>query len=367
MALVAYPGAHVTIGSLTSDAIDGYISDQAGAAVYWTFAKLTLIGSVTTVNLRTGFRLIGSHISAPRGSAPDGAVATGSGGSDIAILGNELTNCGDVDSISLYHVVYISAQRSDTAPRLPPVRHREIGWNYFHDNLANRAINVYSQGTHSSFLDGHRIHDNLILNQRGDGILLGSHATGETWVYNNVVINAGLGPAFVDGPGSAYTCLDIRAGHDELGKSGTTLHIYHNTFYGCGWASDLPNETGAFEFVSSKNYTLDLHNNIIHSTFPYLTREVSINRVDVPPRDAAVVSHNLWFGGGPAPAFDSAAVSADPQFADPKIGDLHLQSTSPAIARGRAITHTSPLLTDFDGRPRPAGQSVDMGAYQFSR
>src|SRR6185437_6816877 len=172
-------------------------------------------------------------------------------------LGNEFANCGNDKSISLYHVVYISADRTDSGARLPAVTNREIGWNYFHDNL--------------------------IVNQRGDGILLGWYTTGETWVYNNVVINAGLGPAFVDGPGSAYTCLDIRAGHDERGQGGTRLHIHHNTFSGCGWAqSDVPNETGAIAFVASQNYTLDVHANIIHSTTPYVIPEVYTNRKHVP-------------------------------------------------------------------------------------
>ena len=365
MAVVAYPGAQVTIGSPAADAVDGYISDSAGPAVHWTFAKLTLVGQVTTVNMRTGFRLVGSNISAPNGSAADGTVATGGVGSDIAILGNEFANCGNEKSMSLYHVVYISADRIDSGPRLPAVKSREIGWNYFHDNLANRAINIYSQGTRSSFLDGNSVHDNLIVNQRGDGILLGWYTTGETWVYNNVVINAGLGPTFVDGSGSAYTCLDIRAGHDELGKHGTTLHIHHNTFYGCGWAqSDVPNETGAIAFVSAKNYTLDVHSNIIHSAMPYVIHEVYTNRKDVPALDPATFSHNLWFGAGPEPAFDSNSVNADPQFANAKAGDLRLGASSPAIGRGAIVPAGSRLATDFDGRPRPSNRAADLGAFQ---
>jgi hypothetical protein len=263
--------------------------------------------------------------------------------------------------------VYISAERADTGPRIASVTNREIGWNYFHDNLANRAINIYSQGTHSAFLDGNSVHDNLIVNQRGDGILLGWYTTGDTWVFNNIVINAGLGPAFVDGPGSAFTCLDIRAGHDALGKSGTTLHIYNNTFYGCGWAqTDVPNETGAIAFVNSANYTLEMHNNIVYSTMTYITREVYNNRIDIPPRNASVISNNLWFGAGPPPPFDSASVSADPQFADPKAGDLRLQSSSPAIGRGTPLAESSRLATDFAGRPRTLSRGVDIGAHQFA-
>ncbi len=365
MAVVAYPGAQVTIGSPAADAINGYISDREGAATHWTFAKLTLVGQIVTVNMRTGFRLVGSNVSAPNGSTADGTVATGGGGSDIAILGNEFANCGNEKSISLYHVVYVSADRTDSGARLPAVTNREIGWNYFHDNLANRAINIYSQGTRSSFLDGNSVHDNLIVNQRGDGILLGWYTTGETWVYNNVVINAGLGPAFVDGPGSAYTCLDIRAGHDELGAGGTRLHIHHNTFYGCGWTeSDVPNETGAIVFVNSKNYTLDVHSNIVYSTMPYVVREVYTNRRDVPRADPAAFSHNLWFGAGQAPGFDSESVNADPKFVHSSAGDLRLDGSSPAIGRGVPVAEGSRFAHDFDGRPRASTRPADIGAFQ---
>jgi hypothetical protein len=366
ISLLAYPGASVSIGSPSSDAIDGYISDQDGPAVYWTFAKLNLIGQITTVNLRTGFRLVANKVSAPHGSAADGTVASGSGGNDIAVLGNELTNCGDANSISLYHVLYISAERSDTPPRLPMVTGRDIGWNYFHDNLANRAINIYSQGQFSSFLDGNKVHDNVIVNQRGDGILLGWYTTGDTWVFNNVVINAGLGPEFVDGAGSAFTCLDIRAGHDDLGKDGTRLHIYNNTFYGCGWAeSDLPEETGAIELVNSQAYTLDMHNNIIYSTQPYLTPQVTNDQVDLPPRDPSAISNNLWFGAGAVPAFETSGVGADPRFVDPARMNLRLGPMSPAIDAGTAGSAASFIGTDTDGTSRPSGNGWDIGAYEF--
>jgi hypothetical protein len=164
---------------------------------------------------------------------------------------------------------------------------------------------------------------------------------------------------------SAYTCLDIRAGHDELGKRGTTLHIHHNTFYGCGWAqSDVPNETGAIAFVNTKNYTLDVHSNIVHSAMPYVIREVYTNRKDVPALDPATFSHNLWFGAGPEPAFDSDSVNADPRFVDPKVGDLRLGASSPAIGRGIPVPEGSRLVTDFDGRPRPSNRGADLGAFQ---
>jgi len=32
-----------------------------------------------------------------------------------------------------------------------------------------------------SFIQQHRVHDNVIVNQRGDGIMLGYYVTGDNW------------------------------------------------------------------------------------------------------------------------------------------------------------------------------------------
>jgi hypothetical protein len=42
-------------------------------------------------------------------------------------------------------------------------------------------------------------------------------------------------------------------------------------------------------------------------------------------------------------------------------GDYHLQAGSPAIDKGFS---TSAPLTDFDGKARPQGAGVDIGAYE---
>jgi hypothetical protein len=115
---------------------------------------------------------------------------------------------------------------------------------------------------------------------------------------------------------------------------------------------------------AAASYTVDVHSNIIHSALPYVTPEVYTNRKDVPALDARGFSHNLWFGAGPEPAFDVESVNADPQFADPKVGDLRLGPSSPAIGRGAVAPLSSRLATDFDGRPRPSNRAADLGAFQ---
>jgi hypothetical protein len=53
----------------------------------------------------------------------------------------------------------------------------------------------------------------------------------------------------------------------------------------------------------------------------------------------------------------------DPKFADPAAFDFHLLSDSPAIDAGLALPGVG---ADYDGRVRPRGDRVDIGAYEYA-
>jgi hypothetical protein len=57
----------------------------------------------------------------------------------------------------------------------------------------------------------------------------------------------------------------------------------------------------------------------------------------------------------------SHSLKADPKFVNAGAGDLHLQSTSPAINKGLDIGFT----TDLDNKVVPNGTAPDMGAFEF--
>ena len=60
-------------------------------------------------------------------------------------------------------------------------------------------------------------------------------------------------------------------------------------------------------------------------------------------------SHDLW--------------GVDPEFVYPSGQDYHLQSTSPCIDKGTAV---SGVTNDYDGIPRFQGSAYDIGAYEYS-
>lgn len=354
-AFVAYPGATVQVGS---DAIPmGFRNWRGGygETKHWVISKFRIRGGQIATVLNTGWRVVGNYVTAPAGSAPSGAIE--GGGSDLFVLGNEVTHVGRPGASKLYHPIYISSARAASGSRKPPESNREIAWNYIHDNTANVGINVYSEEASTAYMSGHKIHDNFIINQVGEGMLLGSYMTGENWIYNNVIANAGLGPEPTDGD-RAQSHIGVQMAPGAPGGPATTLYFCHNTLYNCGWSGAVwgPMANGAIAIDNPGAFTLVFSNNLIVSTGqPYEARRER----QPTPRGG----HNLWFGAGPAPAWDTGALNADPLFVDPAGGDFRLRPGSPAIDRGVDLCRVA--ARDLDNVLRPHGAAPDLGAYEF--
>ena len=362
-ALVGYPGAQTTIGNTAyrstystfiSGATNGY------GALNWTISKLSMTALNNVADMNPGFRIVGNHISAPNGSDPSGAIE--GSGNNLIVFGNEVTQVGAFKCTKLYHPIYISGARTSSGPRLPTESTREIAWNYLHDNYANDGINIYSEDSSSAYITNHRVHHNWVANQTGRGMLIGSLITGENWFYNNVFVKCGLGPVSPEGD-EGHFGIQVSAGDRNWNtnqpiNTNTLIHFCNNTMYGCGWSGSLSGADGAMLFAGLDQYTLDFSNNIIQSTGdPYLA-----GWSDTPANKAY---HNVWFGNGAAPAFDTSAISADPKFTNPAANDFHLLAGSPAIDSGLPAVSTF-ITVDFDNLPRPQGSGYDLGAYEFS-
>jgi hypothetical protein len=355
-ALVAYPGARCLVGANNIERGFGHwVAGEGHTADHWTLSRFTVTAHISPVLLGSGYRVVGNYVTAPTGSAP-GGVIEGSG-NDLFVLGNEITKVGRPGCSKLYHPIYISSARASSGARRPPEANREVAWNYLHDNSAVRGINIYSERASTAYMSGHWVHDNFIVDQVSDGMLLGQYMTGENWVYNNVIVRAGLGPEPDprESEASSHFGVSIDAGHETV--TNTVIRFYHNTIYSCGWSGARRGANGAVHLVHLNRYTLHFGNNLIVSTGePYLS---GWSDKLIPPTRA----RNLWFGAGAPPAWDLAAIGAEPRFVDAAHDDFRLQPNSPAIDTGADVA----VRTDFNGVSRPQGTSPDLGAYEFEK
>jgi hypothetical protein len=355
-ALIVYPGAASNVGNSTIErAFWVWNGDTGSYSVHWVIAGFTVTTGQVGLPAQTGFRIVGNYVTAPQGNGMDGAIDAV--GNDLYILGNELENIGSANCSKLYHAIYLKGVRQDNPPRAPTESNRQVAWNYVHDNQSNRAINVYSEQPYSAFIERHRIHDNVIVNQHGDGIMLGYYVTGDNWVYNNLVVNAGLGPEWSD-DASYHTGVRIGTGHEAVTQ--TTVYVYHNTLYGNGWAGAVyAEESGSLlihQAALAYSTTVYLSNNMIYSTGePYLAGESA----SLPAGNY----RNCWYGAGSPPSWDTTAINADPDFVSASTFDFQLRAASPCVDEG--VNVSSIVSRDLLGVTRPQGLAFDIGAYEF--
>ncbi|MFM9910548.1 MAG: choice-of-anchor Q domain-containing protein [Chitinophagaceae bacterium] len=356
-AIIGYPGSIASIGNPTIEKSYALWVSGIGPTYNWVLSKLQLTALSDAASMYHNFRLVGNKITAPNGNGPTGAVSAL--GNHLYIIGNELTNIGFSGTSKLYHPIYMQSAEACSGPRLPTESDREIAWNNLHDNLSYDGINIYRECVSSAYMTNHRVHDNFISNQTGCGIRIGDYVVGENWIYNNVVVNAGLGPD-PSGDQAMHVPVYIHAGWDD---TTTLIHFYNNTIYGGGFTGGAAWSSSMIGFSNAHPYLLDFRNNIIVSTvagIDYLNSSLST--------PASGVEKNIWYGAGSAPGWDANPLGINPLFINSSTNNFHLLTGSQAIdaAYPASGTTANPLpLFDFDAVSRPQNALTDIGAFEF--
>jgi Secretion system C-terminal sorting domain len=356
-AIIGYPGANASIGSSAFEKSYALWVSGFGPTINWVISKLHLTAASDAAAMYHGFRVIGNKITAPNGDGPSGAVP--GQGNNLYLLGNELTNIGFAGTSKLYHPIYFQSAELCSGLRLPTESNREIAWNDIHDNLSFDGINIYRECGSSAYMTNHRVHDNYILNQTGCGIRIGDYVVGENWFYNNVVINAGLGP---DPTTEEAMHIPVYI-HPGWNDTTTLIHFYNNTIHGGGFTGGAAWASSMVGFANTHPFALDFRNNIIVSTIAgveYLNPALSV--------PAGGVEKNIWHGAGAAPSWDINPIAANPLFANAAGNNFHLLNGSPGVNAATPLTATlaQPIPAyDFDAVVRPQNLVADIGVFEF--
>jgi hypothetical protein len=343
-ALVAYPGASVTIGQTSGVQRGLLVPAITGTFDYWVIAGLTLRGAVEALDFEgtaDGWRVVGNDLSCPNGTGLSGCIVGGDGTtpSHLKLYGNVVHDAASaVTSITkYYHGIYLASNDL------------EIAWNEVRDGKTCRAIQFHdSTGPN---LHGISVHHNLIHGTACDGINFATvdPSQGTVEAYDNVIYDVGQGPDPSDGS-SNYAGIYV-ANITNMGSPGSgNVHVYNNTLYDCG--SRGTSAAGAIARAAGP-VGIQMDDNLV----------VALSGESYFSGDLSAISGTanvLFGGGGNAPAGLTGTLTTDPLLAAPSTHDFHLLAGSPAIDHGVA----TPAATDYDGVPRPQGSSFDIGAYE---
>src|SRR5262249_1478351 len=170
------------------------------------------------------------------------------------------------------------------------------------------GIHIFNQsgGANNNIVRYSRIFNNSVATSNSDGVILAS-GTGNS-AYGNLIYGSNANGLTVHG--SCSSC-----------------EVYNNVIYGM---------SGFGLFIVGSNSVI--MNNIIYNN----SGGSILNN-----GRGTVLSNNL---------------TTNPRLVNAATGDFHLQSGSPTIDSGVALTE---VTSDIDGTPRPKGNAWDIGAYEY--
>jgi hypothetical protein len=286
------------------------------------------------------------------------------------IFGNEVYDYGCNGTSKLHHTTYLSVRSKDNLI----VDAWEWGYNYLHGNKAKFGIHNYDEGSICGDLKGVlKIHDNVIIDQAGAGISVGSSCNWsmDVVIENNILINVGLASDW-DGK-DPKSSVDPEGGGISLrdrGPAGLTGNYYirNNLIYRYSEDRNSVDALGCLNFQGDGDSISVIWNRNICFTDEDFSF-VGYGFRGENKLDNVVGQQNIWYysGNNPKnavpPIWDNQAITENPLIS---IIGAHvvLDKTSPAIntAEFGSIKPTggfyNDLVRDIYGNYRPSLPSI---------
>jgi hypothetical protein len=170
-----------------------------------------------------------------------------------------------------------------------------------------------------------------------DGGLSIEHGNDGIQVYNNV---------FYENRNHA---INVAAYNYNSGKYSRNIKVKNNIFFCTGSAFIL--------LMDDSAEGLEIDYNCYYSTANTKFR----TRLN-PSSITGYSSFSAWQNNNVAPWVDEHSIFQDPKLSNPSQGDYSLQPDSPCIDKGIPLPE---VLYDFNFIPRPQGNGVDIGAFEY--
>ncbi len=274
-------------------------------------------------NEMTGFSCL--NITLCRGGAIAGS---GEGNFWVGNYGHDIYDTPDANTSLENHGIYIGGGGS-----------YEIAYNVFANIKGGNGIQVQAFYKTVIRLD---IHHNEIRDIGKHGLNFVAGTGANTAVWNNLIYNTDFS--------------GVRFNDDAL----SNFKLYNNTFYNIGILGNQASGTMLTNDSTAQTAGMyDIRNNIFVANVKTIYNNGNGNYAF----KASTVSNNLWYGAGPAPAFDLAAKSVDPNFITAG-SNFRLASGSSAINAGSSLV-SAIVKNDFDiTLARPKAGAFDIGAFE---
>jgi hypothetical protein len=274
----------------------------------------------------TYIKILNNHIALANNNLPypDQEALTFSGVSYSEIKGNTLTSSCIKEGICCKH----------------DCNNCTIAYN----NLATPVVSIYICASDGGYANDFWIYRNYC-HGTGNSISIGLETCGLSenfYIYNNIFASDVHGFQLID---------EMTEGSCSTGPK--NVYFINNV-------CNVGNSAFKINPITTQTYMRNvvIRNNILKGTENSIF--ISANQ----PMNQLTIDHN-FFSGTPYPniiAYGTSYLTGNPKWVNPSKDDYHLQSNSTAIDAG--ISTDAPS-EDYDGNPRPQGNAVDMGAYEY--